>query len=125
MSNPGPAPLSPISLIGKIVRLEFLTSEHYSKLARVVEDERIWRYLTSNAGSAAALRVYFDGALREHQEGTSLPFAVCDSSTGRLVGMTRLKEIARDHRRAVIGSWIVPAAWGSGANTEAKLLSLE
>jgi N-acetyltransferase len=89
-----PAPLSPVSLVGEIVRLEFLTISHYPELERVVKDERIWRYLISQAGSSVALRVYISRALQEHQ-------------------------------RAVIGSWIAPAAWGKGVITEAKLLLLE
>jgi len=119
------APLSPVSLIGQIVRLEFLTISHYPELAGVVEDERIWRYLISRAGSSVELRAYINRALQEHQEGASLPFVICELATGHVVGMTRLKEFVREHQRAVIGSWIVPAAWGKGVNTEAKLLLLE
>jgi len=120
-----PAPLSPVSLVGEIVRLEFLTIAHYPELEHAVKDERIWRYLISQAGSSVALRVYINRALQEHQEGASLPFVICELATGHVVGMTRLKEIVREHQRAVIGSWIMPAAWGKGVNTEAKLLLLE
>lgn len=42
-----------------------------------------------------------------------------------MIGMTRLKELSREHRKGTVGSWLAPAAWGSGANTEAKLLLLE
>jgi RimJ/RimL family protein N-acetyltransferase len=38
---------------------------------------------------------------------------------------TRLKNVSREHRKAAVGSWFTPSAWGSGANTESKLLVLK
>jgi RimJ/RimL family protein N-acetyltransferase len=39
--------------------------------------------------------------------------------------MTRLKSLSREHRNAVVGSWLRASAWGTGANTESKLLLLK
>jgi RimJ/RimL family protein N-acetyltransferase len=39
--------------------------------------------------------------------------------------MTRLKSISRENRKAIVGSWFAQSAWGSGANTESKLLLLQ
>jgi ribosomal-protein-alanine N-acetyltransferase len=41
-----------------------------------------------------------------------------------LIGVTGLSEWSRRDRRAVVGSWLTPAAWGTGANAEAKSLLL-
>jgi ribosomal-protein-alanine N-acetyltransferase len=41
-----------------------------------------------------------------------------------LIGVTGLSEWSRRDRRAVVGSWLTPAAWGTGANAEAKGLLL-
>ncbi len=57
--------------------------------------------------------------------GRALPFVVRSVESGGLIGMTRLKNLVREHRRATVGSWMWRPAWGTGANTEAKLLLLE
>jgi RimJ/RimL family protein N-acetyltransferase len=42
------------------------------------------------------------------------------------VGSTRYLALAPEHRRIEIGhTWLARSHWGSGANTEAKLLMLE
>jgi len=45
-------------------------------------------------------------------------------SDGSVIGMTRLKNLSRQNRSAVVGSWLVAYVWGTGANTDAKLLLL-
>jgi len=45
---------------------------------------------------------------------------------GELVGHTSFLNVRHDDRVAEIGNtWLVPAAWGTGANAEAKLLLME
>lgn len=41
-----------------------------------------------------------------------------------LVGVTGLSEWSARDRRAVVGSWLTPAVWGTGVNAEAKALVL-
>ncbi len=120
-----PVPLDPGPLEGRLVRLEPLSRSHEPELAKAAEDERIWRYLTSFAGSRDAMHEYLEALLGDRDAGTALPFVVRERSSGRLVGMTRLKNLSAEHRRAFTGSWLVPSAWGSGANAESKLLLLE
>lgn len=74
----------------------------------------------------AALRAWLDDALAARDAGTEMPFAVVDAATGASLGSTRFMAIAPAHRRLEIGwTWLGPAARGSGANAEAKLLLLE
>ncbi len=48
------------------------------------------------------------------------------TGTGRAVGSTRFLSLRPEHRSLEIGwTWLEPGAWGTGANTEAKLLQLE
>ena len=48
------------------------------------------------------------------------------SESGRAVGSTRFLALRPEHRSLEIGwTWLAPSAWGTGANTEAKLLQLE
>jgi ribosomal-protein-alanine N-acetyltransferase len=43
---------------------------------------------------------------------------------GELVGITGFSEFSRRDRRAVLGTWLGRAFWGSGANRESKALVL-
>jgi RimJ/RimL family protein N-acetyltransferase len=75
------------------------------------------------------MHAYVDSLLCDYAAGSALPFLVRRHAQGKLsgevVGMTRLKTLSREHRKALVGSWYAPGAWGSGCNTEAKLLLLE
>src|SRR6185437_3439564 len=145
-----PVPLPALELRGKSVALEPLAAAHERELLDICQDEQIWRYLTSYGGTPEAMHEYLQAALRDYASGSALPFVIRaaggdvsdgaagdgshgttrdgsagnDASDGRVIGMTRLKNLSRANRNAVVGSWLVPAAWGSGANTESKLLLL-
>ena len=68
--------------------------------------------------SRDAFRAWLDRVRREW-----LPFATI--LDGRVVGSTSYGNVRERDRVVEIGNtWIAPAAWGSGANTEAKLLLL-
>jgi RimJ/RimL family protein N-acetyltransferase len=118
------APISPVFLQGKVVRLEPLVPDHEAELLKISNDVQIWCYLTSYAGSREAMHNYLDASLRAHLSGTALPFVVRATSDGRVIGMIRLKSMSRENRKAIVGSWFAQSAWGSGANTESKLLLL-
>lgn len=125
-----PVPLPAVSLRGKSIQLELLTAAHERELLRICEDEQIWRYLTSYGGTPETMHAYLEAALCDYASGSALPFVIRAArganhgGNGRVIGMTRLKNLSRANRNAVVGSWLAPAAWGSGANTEAKLLLL-
>lgn len=72
------------------------------------------------------MSVYIETALREQQQGTSLPFALAEKSTGRLMGSTRYGNIDRTHRRVEIGwTWVAREWQRTAVNTEAKYLLLK
>jgi hypothetical protein len=53
-------------------------------------------------------------------------FSIADAATGDVVGSTRFLTLRPEHRGLEIGyTWLARAAWGTGANVEAKLLMLE
>jgi RimJ/RimL family protein N-acetyltransferase len=65
-------------------------------------------------------------ALERTAAGLELAFATVSQKTGTAVGSTRYLALRPEHRSLEIGwTWISSAAWGTGANTEAKLLQLE
>jgi RimJ/RimL family protein N-acetyltransferase len=116
-------PLDSVLLTGTLVRLEPLSRDHTPGLLNISSNVRIWRYLTTDASSPAKMGAYFDRLLCDYDSGSALPFAIRTLSDGRVIGLTRLKNVSREHRKAIVGSWLEERAWGTGANTEAKLRS--
>ena len=118
-------PLAYIPQRGRLVQLEILSDEHTAELLAISADPVIWRYLVSQCSSPEEFRAYLTQLQGDYLAGSALPLVVRTIAGGRVAGLTRLKNISRDHRKAVVGSWFAPAEWGTGVNTEAKLLLLE
>lgn len=115
----------PVVLEGRLVRLEPLALHHLEALSAVGLDPGLWRWTTSFVGSAQEMRAYIETALREGREGRSLPFAIVDRASNRVVGSSRFGNIDGINRRAEIGwTWIAPQWQRTGINTEAKYLLL-
>ena len=119
-----PTPLPTEILTGKRIRLEPLANPHVSGLTTAGADPAIWVFTTSRGDSPQAMQQYVANQLRDWERGLAAPFAVRDLTTNSIVGCTRMKEIDRQHRHAIVGSWYHPMWWRSGANLEAKLLLL-
>jgi RimJ/RimL family protein N-acetyltransferase len=118
-------PIPVTSLNGPSLCLELLKPCHEADLAKIAAHPEIWRYLISYGGSPGEMHSYVLNALNEFELGTAIPFVIRAISNGAVLGMTRLKDLSRENKKAVIGSWLAPSAWGSGANTESKFLLLQ
>lgn len=117
--------LEPVTLAGRIVRLEPLQLEHVPALAEVGLDPAIWRWTIARPRTEADLREWAAATIRNRDAGTELPFVTLDASTGRPIGSTRYLNIVLEHRRLEIGwTWVAPPWQRTGANREAKLLQL-
>jgi N-acetyltransferase len=117
--------LEPVSLTGRIVRLEPLQLEHVPALAEVALDPSLWQWTLARPTSEADLRDWASATIANRDAGTELPFATLDAATGRPIGSSRYMNIVLEHRRLEIGwTWVAPAWQRTGANREAKLLML-
>src|SRR5438067_6815031 len=115
-----------IVLEGRQVRLEPLREDHLAGLATVGLDEELWRWIPSPVRTAEEMAAYIGIALREQNQGVSLPFALVERGTGRLIGSTRYGNIDRTNHRVEIGWTWVGREWQRTAiNTEAKYLLLK
>ena len=86
---------------------------------------RVALHATHLASDPAAFHGWFDEALAAAAAGTEAPFCIVRRGRRRRVGSSRYLALRPADRVLEIGySWVTPAAWGSGANTEAKLLLL-
>jgi RimJ/RimL family protein N-acetyltransferase len=102
------------------VRLEPLEPRHESALWEVGQDERTWRLMRARSHES---REAFAAWFRDMREN-ALGFAqVVD---GRPLGHTSYLNVREADRVVEIGNtWLTPEAWGTGVNTEAKLLLMQ
>jgi len=120
-----PERVEPVTLAGRIVRLEPLELEHVPRLAEVGLDPVIWQWTIARPTSEADLRDWAETTIRARDAGAELPFVTLEAATGRPIGSSRYLNIVLEHRRLEIGwTWVAPPWQRTGANREAKLLML-
>ena len=115
------------TLEGTVVRMEPIEERHREPLHRVLADERVWRWVKINgAADRAVYDQWFDEALANVAARREFPFVTVSLETGEPVGTSRFLSMRPADRGLEIGySLVSPAAWGTGANSEAKFLMLE
>jgi RimJ/RimL family protein N-acetyltransferase len=118
--------IRPVTLTGRIIRLEPLCEDHVPDLCRVGLDKQIWQYMLYGAiETKEDMRSWVLDMLRRQERGTDLPFAVINRASGRAIGATRYLDIRVEHRSVEIGgTWYGIAYQRTGVNTEAKYLLL-
>jgi RimJ/RimL family protein N-acetyltransferase len=131
--------VGPVTLRDDVVTLEPLSIEHAGALLQAATGSRDTFVLTNVPPTAERMRAYLELAASEVSRGVSVPFATCDTRSGRVVGSTRFMNIERwtwvdgsplqrapEYADAVeIGStWLAPEAQRTAINTHAKLLML-
>ena len=117
--------IHPVTLEGRIVRLEPLSLSHHAQLCEAGLDFELWHWTPQNVRTPADMRAYIEQALAERARGTSLPFATIDRESGKIIGSTRYLNIDVANLRVEIGAtWIAKNWQRTAANTEAKYLML-
>jgi N-acetyltransferase len=118
-------PLQPVTLEGRIVRLEPMSIGHLDGLVRVGLDPRIWQYTLARPTDRAGIEAWMATAIANAASGLELPFVTVESASGQPLGSSRYMSIAEDHLRLEIGwSWVATDRRRAGVNREAKLLML-
>jgi len=133
---------APITLTGRLVRLEPMREDHLEPLLAAATEDRASYGYTYVPGDRAAVRRYLDVAAEDLRTHAAVPFATIELRTGRVVGSTRFRELEYWNAgvwpprsghvnpsgvpdAAEIGStWLAPRAHRTGVNLEAKLLML-
>jgi RimJ/RimL family protein N-acetyltransferase len=115
----------PLTLQGRLVRLEPLEAEHIPALMAVATAHPETYRFTSTPVTAEQASAYFGRAFRERDEGLAYPFVLLEEGSGRVVGSSRYSDIRWGHRNCELGyTWLHPEVQGGGVNVEAKLLML-
>ena len=66
---------------------------------------------------------YVESLVAQRERGERLELVIVDAGD-QIVGVTGLSELSVRNRRAVIGTWLGRAHWGTGVNAESKALVL-
>jgi len=120
-----PLEIQQVTLPGRHIRLEPLTLNHLDGLCEIGLDPELWRWIPAPVRSRENMLDYIRLALQWQTDGTALPFATLEQSTGRVVGCTRYMNIDKPNRHVEIGSTWIGRPWQRTAiNTEAKYLML-
>jgi len=115
----------PVVLEGERVKLVPLRQEHIPQLVAIAADKNIWEHLPIDGSDEKILTANLKEAILKRTYGEQYPFTVIDKAKNKIYGSTRFFEIFLHHRKLEIGwTWYDPAYWGSGYNTECKLLML-
>ncbi len=114
----------PVTLTGKLVRMEPLGLDHSRDLYQAGIDESIWRYLPRPGfEKIEGAEEWVRQAMTEVSRGDRIAFAVVDLATGKAIGSTSYLDIDRTHRTLEIGwAWYGTAWQRTGVNTECKYL---
>ena len=116
--------LRPVTLEGKLIRLEPLTKWHAPDLLKAARDESIWKYMFyGNLAEPQPMNTFISKAISLRDAGTDLPFAVIHKVTDQAIGCTRFRDICLKHFKLEIGgTWYASDYQRSGVNLESKYL---
>jgi RimJ/RimL family protein N-acetyltransferase len=116
---------TPVTLEGRLVRLEPLSSVHKKGLCEAIKDGALWKLAVTLVPHPDEIDVFLRDAHTAHEAGDGLTFATVDRATGRVAGSTRFMKANMSHRRVEIGFTFLGSSWQrTGINVEAKLLML-
>jgi RimJ/RimL family protein N-acetyltransferase len=113
----------PLTLAGRLVRLEPLVHAHLPGLIEAAEDGRMWDRWYTSVPTPDGMAAEVDRRLALLAEGAMVPFTATRVSDGQVLGMTTFCDIEPAVPRVEIGyTWNRVSAHGTGTNPESKLL---
>ncbi|NYJ75291.1 GNAT family N-acetyltransferase [Allobranchiibius huperziae] len=115
--------LDPITLTGRLVRLEPLSPDHLDGLVEASEDGQMYDRWYTSIASPDDMAADVQHRLDLQASGFMLPFTTIRQSDGAVLGGTTFYDIQLDVPRVSIGyTWNRASAHGTGSNPESKLL---
>jgi len=115
-------PVDDLALTGRTLCVRIPREEDAAALFEHASDPEVTRWFSWGPySSEAEARSYLARLPAQRERGQHLDLVVEHLEAGP-IGITGLGELAVRDRRAVIGSWLGRAWWGTGANQEAKAL---
>jgi len=111
-----------VELHGPTLTLRYATPDDAAGLFQLGSDPDVTRFFSWGPYQRIAEPLAYIGTLAGQRErGEQLDFVIVHRTHGP-IGVLGLSELSRRDRRAVVGTWLGRAWWGTGANREAKAL---
>lgn len=117
------APLGPITLTGRHIRLEPMRLGHAAGLLEAGRSDDVWTWLPAKPSTPESMDRWISRTLGSEAQGREYPFVVVRLADQRIIGSTRYLDVQEEDRTTEIGwTWYAPETWGSVVNPEAKFL---
>lgn len=118
--------IEPVTLQGRLARLEPLRMAHAPELYEASRDPGLWTYkLVKQPRSLPEMEQLIASVLQNQEAGACLPFAIMSLERDCVVGETRYFNFTpQDHGVEIGWTWLTPAVQRTGVNTECKYLLL-
>ena len=114
--------LDELALTGPDLRVRIPRPDDAGALFREASDAQVTRWFSWGPyESQAQARAYLERLAAERESGRQLDLVV-ERLDGGPIGISGLSELSPRDRRAIIGTWLGRAWWGTGANRESKAL---
>jgi N-acetyltransferase len=114
-----------VTLNGQYGSLVPLSRVHCADLAEAVKDGELWNLWYTTIPTPDQMQAEIDRRLGLQNQGSMLPFAVIEKSTGKAVGITTYFNIDATNKRLEIGAtWYRKRVQRTALNTECKLMLL-
>ena len=116
----------PVTLTGKVVRLEPLSLDHSAGMLAAGANESIWQLSAAPAPTNLdQAQEWIRNRLADQEAERRVPFAVICLADGKFAGSTGYGAINRPYRTMEIGTWYGVDYQRTGVNTECKYLLLK
>jgi len=115
----------PTILHGKIVDLLPLEESHLEELLAAASDKRIWEFYPGDWSQPEKFLKVYKGTLALREKGLEYSFVIYHKAQRKIIGSTRLMDIAKyDKRLEIGGTWLMPEYWATAINFDCKLALL-
>jgi RimJ/RimL family protein N-acetyltransferase len=116
-------PVLPTTLESERLRLEPLSQAHLAGLLAAAADGELWNLRITSVPEPQDTAAYIETALKQHEQGNRLAFAVIDKSSGKVLGSSSYHDIVPAVERLEIGyTWYAMSVQRSHVNTTVKLM---
>jgi len=113
---------TPLELRGPRIGLRIPRADDAHRLFELASDPEVTRFFSWGPYEQESEAEDWLATLAPRRAaGIALELAIVDADDW-VIGITGVLEISRRDRRAVVGTWLGQAYWGTGANAESKAL---
>jgi ribosomal-protein-alanine N-acetyltransferase len=114
--------IAAVEVVGPSLTLRYATEADAPALLELGSDPEVTRFFSWGPYTSVEEPAAYIAALEQDRDrGERLDFVIAGAADAP-IGITGLTELSRRDRRAIVGTWLGHAYWGTGANRASKAL---